>query len=353
MKSVIEAIKWINEGRLEILDQTKLPLQLTSIICETPEEVREAIIRLRVRGAPLIGIVGAYGVVLGIQGSKSSNYIEFKDELDSVINLLKDSRPIAQNLFWALNRMKMCCERNRDKEVSVLKELLKKEAVDIHQDDKERCRKIGERGAQLIRKGDTILTYCNTGVLATGGIGTALGVIYTANREGKGIKVFVSETRPLLQGARLTTWELKRAGIPVTLICDNMVGDVMKKGLIDCCIVGADRVASNGDTANKIGTYSISVLAYHHKIPFYIAAPISTFDLSLKDGSEIPIEERGEEEIITWFGERIASKGIDVYNPGFDVIPSEYITAIITERGIVRSPSIRSLETLCRKEEEI
>ncbi|MDI6703114.1 MAG: S-methyl-5-thioribose-1-phosphate isomerase [bacterium] len=344
----MEAIKWVN-GRLEILDQTRLPFQFTNLVCQTPEEVREAIRKLRVRGAPLIGIVGAYGVVLGIQNSESSNYIEFKNELDTVINLLKDSRPTAQNLFWALNRMQRCCERNRNKEISVLKELLKKEAVKIHQDDKKRCLRIGENGAQLIREGDTILTHCNAGALATGGIGTALGVIYTANREGKGIKVFVDETRPLLQGARLTAWELKHAGIPVTLICDNMVGWVMKKGLIDCCIVGADRIASNGDTANKIGTYNISVLACHHKIPFYIAAPISTFDLNLKDGSEIPIEERGEEEVINWHGKRIAPKDIDVYTPAFDVTPGEYITAIITEHGIIYPPYKENLKVIANK----
>lgn len=326
----IETIKW-EDDRLKIIDQTKLPDELVYLECNTPEEVAEAIKILRVRGAPAIGIVSAYGVVLGA------------DRIEKTIKLLASTRPTAVNLFWTLQRMERCAKECQGGE---LKKALLKEAISIHEDDKKKCRQIGEYGASLIKDGNTILTHCNAGVLATGGMGTALAPIYLAKEQGKEVKVFADETRPLLQGARLTTWELKQAGIDVTLICDNMAAVVMKEGKIDLVIVGADRIAQNGDVANKIGTYGVAVLAKEHHLPFYVAAPTSTFDLSLEEGSQIPIEVRGTDEVTHGFGKRTAPEGIKVYSPAFDVTPNKLITAIITENGIAYQPFINTLKNI-------
>lgn len=338
----VQTIQWV-KGKVKIIDQTRLPRRLTYLYCRDVKSIWRAIRTLQVRGAPCLGIAAAFGVVLGIQNLRVKSFKEFERELDKVIDYLATSRPTAVNLFWALERMKRVAFANQDKDISALKRILLDEASKIMEEDKAMCRKIGENGAQLIDNGDTILTHCNAGALATAEYGTALGVIYKAKEEGKDVKVYVGESRPLLQGARLTTWELMREGIDVTLICDGMAGRVMKERKISKVIVGADRVAANGDCANKIGTYNLAVLAHTQHIPFYVACPTSSFDLTLASGDEIPIEERGPEEITSIYGQRIAPKGIKIYNPAFDVTPSYLITAIVTESGIARPPYLQSL----------
>lgn len=334
-----EPIIW-EQGCLRLIDQTRLPEELVYLDCKTPQDVADAIKRLSVRGAPAIGVAAAYGVTLGM------------DNLDETISLLASTRPTAVNLFWALERMKRCINQYQGMNNNQLRQILIKEACLIHEDDKEKCRKIGEFGASIIKDGDGILTHCNAGALATGGMGTALGVIYTAIEQGKKIQVYADETRPLLQGARLTAWELKAAGVDVTLICDNMAGIVMREGRINLVIVGADRIASNGDTANKIGTYSVAVLAEKHNIPFFVAAPTSTIDMTLSDGSMIPIEQRAQEEITRGFGRQTAPDNIKVYNPAFDVTPHGLIRGIITEAGIAEAPYKDSLEEIQRQQRE-
>ena len=332
-----KTLEW-KDRKLIIIDQTLLPGKLVYKICQRDEEVVSAIKALQVRGAPAIGCAAAYGVVLGLLDSEAKNYREFTEEMDRVVNLLASSRPTAVNLFWALSKMEECAWRNKDKEIPQIVEALEEEAKLIHLDDQKRCERIGEEGATLIPEGARILTHCNAGALATGGIGTALGVIYKAEEQGKRVKVFSCETRPLLQGARLTCWELKEAGIDVTLICDNMAASLMREEKINLVITGADRICANGDVANKIGTYGLAVLAKAHQIPFYVAAPLSTFDLALSDGSKIPIEERDREEVASVLGKQIAPKNVKVLNPAFDITPNELVTAIITEKGIIRSP---------------
>ena len=327
-------IKWTN-GKIRILDQTLLPIKEKYINLETVDEVYRAIKSLQVRGAPAIGIAGAMGAVLGMCNTKAKTFGAFINELKKITDLLASSRPTAENLFWALNRIKKCAEKNKKLSSSSLKKVLLNEALKIQEEDNEFCHKIGEHGAKLIKDRDSILTHCNAGGLATGGFGTALGVIYTAHNNGKKFRVYATETRPLLQGARLTTWELMKNGINVTLISDTMVGKVMSENKITKIIVGADRIASNGDTANKIGTYQIAVLASFHRVPFYIAAPSSTFDLKLKTGEEIPIEERDPDEVRGFLGKMSAPKNVRVYNPAFDVTPAKLITGIITEKGIL------------------
>lgn len=341
----LPTIEWKN-GKVRLIDQTLLPNELKYIEYENVDEVWQAIKVLKVRGAPAIGIAGALGTVLGIQNSDAKNFEQFNDELQKVTSYLATSRPTAVNLFWALDRMKAVASANKDKDIPTLKGILLEEAQRIIDEDKAICRAIGKYGAELIKDGDTILTHCNAGGLATADYGTALAVIFTAVEQGKRIKVFADETRPLLQGARLTAWELMQAGIDVTLICDNMAGQVMKEGKINCVIVGADRISANGDTANKIGTYSVAILAKEHKIPFYVAAPTSTFDMSLSNGDLIPIEQRQPEEITEGFGKRIAPKGVKVYNPAFDVTPSRLIDAFITEKGIIKAPYAENLKKL-------
>lgn len=333
----VKTIEWIN-NKVRIIDQTELPLKTIYKDYSTPEEVWEAIKLLRVRGAPAIGIAGAYGVCLGIQNSSATTYDQFKKELDKVADYLKACRPTAVNLAWAIDRMVKTAEANKILPIEKLKNKLIAEAQRIYEEDREMCRKMGDHGAKILKDGDTVLTHCNAGGLATSDYGTALAPIYRAMEQGKKIKVFADETRPLLQGARLTTWELMQSGVEVTLICDNMAATVMRQGKINCIMVGADRIAANGDAANKIGTYGVAILAKHHKIPFYIVAPTSTIDFSIPDGSHIPIEERASEEITKGFGKQTAPDGVKVYSPAFDVTPAELITGWITDKGLVKPP---------------
>ena len=342
----IPTIEWV-DGRIHLIDQTLLPNEFNQIYCDDVESVWEAIKSLRVRGAPAIGIAGALGAVLGIWKSKATNYSDFAAELKKVADYLATSRPTAVNLFWALERIEQTAEKHKDLEIERLKGVLLDEAQNIIEEDRAKCRAIGQHGLNLLRNGDTILTHCNAGGLATSDYGTALAVMFSAHESGKNISVYADETRPLLQGARLTAWELMQAGIDVTLICDNMAAQVMKEGKIQCVIVGADRIAANGDTANKIGTYNVAILAKAHDIPFYVAAPTSTLDLSLKTGDLIPIEQRAAEEVTEGFGSRTAPEGVKVYSPAFDVTPAHLITAIITEQGIAHPPFEESLASQC------
>lgn len=334
----IKTIEWKNNG-IKIIDQTKLPAQLKYIYIAKLKGLWQAIKLMKVRGAPALGAAAALGVYLGIKNSKANNFTEFSKELDKAAKYIGSSRPTARNLFWAIERMSQVAMRNKDEKISTIKRLLFNEAKEIIKEDKIACRRIGYYGARLIKNNDTLLTICNAGILATIDYGTALGVIYRAKEEGKNIKVYACETRPLLQGARLTTWELKKKGINVILICDNMAATLMRQGRIDKVIAGADRIASNADTANKIGTYNLAVLSRHHKIPFYIAAPQSTFDLSIKSGQCITIEERPSKEVTgLFFRQAAAAKNIKVFNPAFDVTPNNLISAIITDKGIIRPP---------------
>ena len=341
----LATIEWVGglSGHVRLIDQTLLPCELKYLRCEDAGSVWHAIKRLAVRGAPAIGIAGAFGAVLGVRGSSAATFEEFQKELRRVTDYLGSSRPTAVNLFWALGRMRAVARKNALLPIPKIKELLLEEALAIIAEDKAVCRQIGMHGAALIDDGFSILTHCNAGGLATADYGTALAVMFAAHEQGKKIHVYADETRPLLQGARLTTWELMQAGIDVTLICDNTAGFVMKQGKVNCAIVGADRIAANGDTANKIGTYSVAVLAKKNGVPFYVAAPVSTFDLSLPSGDLIPIEERGSEEITEGFGKRMAPEGVKTYSPAFDVTPARYIAAIITEKGIIRKPCEKSI----------
>ena len=328
-----QPIRW-TDGVLRILDQRRLPLEEVEIACSDPETVAEAIRTLAVRGAPLIGIAAAYGVALAGRFGP--------DAARRAVRMLGAARPTAVNLMWAINRMERFLE-DRARDGGNLEETLLGEARRIHAEDAASCEKIGLHGAALIADGARILTHCNAGILATGGIGTATAVMYTAHAQGKKIRVFAGETRPLLQGARLTAWELSRAGIDVTLVPDTATGSLFSGREIDAVIVGADRIAANGDTANKVGTSTLAVLVEAHKIPFYVAAPRSTIDPNTPDGSGIPIEERSADEVTTIRGVRIAPEGIRVRNPAFDVTPARRITAILTEAGVLRAPYQESL----------
>ncbi len=326
-----------SHGWLTMIDQTLLPVEFKEIDCRTVEEIWEAIKMLRVRGAPAIGCSAAYGVVIGLQTlAKDADRKDFDARLEEVATYLAGSRPTAVNLFWALDRMKRVAAENQELAPKEMHARLLSEAVAIEDEDREMCAAIGRHGAKLIESGTGILTHCNAGGLATAGDGTALAVMFAAAAQGKEIQVYADETRPLLQGARLTTWELQQRGVPVTLICDSMAGQVMKEKRVQAVITGADRIAANGDACNKIGTYSVAVLAKAHGIPFYVAAPSSTFDLSLENGELIPIEERLAEEITAGMGKQTAPVDTNVYNPAFDVAPAELIDAIITEKGIIR-----------------
>jgi methylthioribose-1-phosphate isomerase len=336
-----------------LIDQSLLPLEVRYLKLRHEQEVAEAIRSLRVRGAPAIGVAAAFGTVLAL----SRLLDERQDEVDLVEarlhvrttgELLCSTRPTAVNLAWAVERMLKLMDENLHNISSCqeLKQLLLSEALTIMQEDRDACLRMGELGASLIADGDTLLTHCNAGALATAGIGTALAPIYVAHHAGKKLHVFVDETRPVLQGARLTAWELQREGIPLTLITDNMAGYFMRQGCIKAIFVGADRIAANGDVANKIGTYSVAVLASAHKIPFYVVAPTSTIDLSLASGEQIPVEQRKPEEVTTVKGIEIAPPGVSVANPAFDITPHQYVTAIITERGIMREPYEMALRVL-------
>jgi methylthioribose-1-phosphate isomerase len=341
----VKTIFWAGD-KIKLIDQTLLPNKFKYIICGDVKRLWRAIKWLEVRGAPAIGIAGALGVALGAKNSKAKTSAKLIIEVNGIAGYLASSRPTAVNLFWALERMKVAAAANRAKQVPEIKKILLKEALAIIDEDKRSCRRMARYGASLVKKGDTILTHCNAGALATADYGTALGVLFEAKRQGKRIKVYVDETRPLLQGARLTTWELMHEGIDATLICDNMAASLMAKGAIDRIFVGADRIAANGDTANKIGTYNVAVLAKHHGVPFYVAAPFSTIDLDMPSGKYIPIEERSGDEVRRVHGACIAPKNVKVYNPAFDVTPAGYITAIVTEKGILRKPYGKSFKGL-------
>lgn len=334
----LKTIEWVDPC-VRIIDQTQLPLSLVYTDIRTIEEMHEAIKTLMVRGAPAIGIAAAFGLYLGMRHfSDGAAPSEFKKELAQKSGYLASSRPTAINLSWALSRIRSKALSSTLKTIPGMKKVLFEEALAILEEDRRMCRAIGEYGLELLRDCKAILTHCNAGGLATSEFGTALAPVYVAQEKGKKIHMYVDETRPLLQGARITTFELMAAGIPVTLICDTAAATVMARGWVDAVLVGADRIAANGDSANKIGTYGLALLAKAHGLPFYIAAPSSTFDLSIADGSKIPIEERPRDEIISGFGKQTAPDNVDVFNPAFDVTPSGLITAIITEKGILRPP---------------
>jgi len=328
-------IEWLG-NRVRILDQTRLPQEEVYLELNDHRSIASAITELKIRGAPAIGVAGAYGIALGALEIEAGSKDQFLEKLGTIIQTIAATRPTARNLFWAISRMQPVAESGKD--IEQIKTALAEEAVKIHSEEVEATRKLSHFGAELIRDGFTILTHCNTGPLATTGYGTALGVIKQAWEQGKSIKVFATETRPHLQGARLTAWELKKADIPFTLITDSMAGYFISRGEVDCIIVGADRIAANGDTANKIGTYTLAVLAKENGIPFYVAAPTTTIDLSLASGAEIPIEQRSVEELTHIQGISIAPEGTEAANPAFDITPHRYITAIITENGIIKPP---------------
>jgi methylthioribose-1-phosphate isomerase len=333
---MMETMRWIGDtqGSLELLDQTRLPETIQHLECQDVETVWEAIKMLRVRGAPAIGIAAAYGVCLGIQ--EVTSHQEGQQKVIHTAEYLATSRPTAVNLFWALDRMKACAGQVPQSDSALsLQQALLVEASAIHDEDRQTCHAIGKFGAELMQDGQGVLTHCNAGGLATAEYGTALSVFFTAQDLGKNLHIYVDETRPLLQGARLTAWELMQRKINTTLICDSMAAQVMREGRVSAVVTGADRIAANGDTANKIGTYAVAVLAQAHGIPFYVAAPTNTFDLTLDSGEGIPIEEREATEITSGFGKNTAPEGVQVYNPAFDVTPAELVNAIITERGII------------------
>ena len=337
---MIPTVEWRN-GAVCLLDQSLLPETVKVIECRDYQSVANAIRTLRVRGAPAIGVTAAMGVALGGNEATTLNFEEFEKHVSAVCDTLAATRPTAVNLFWAIRRMKAVVYDNRHLAIPDLQNRLIEESLAIQREDIDMNKAIGRHGASLISQGQHILTHCNAGALATAGYGTALGVVRAAWEQGKQIHVFADETRPVLQGARLTAWELMQDGIPVTLITDNMAGAIMRKGEIHVCVVGADRIAANGDVANKIGTYSVAVLAHAHGIPFYVAAPYSTIDIATKTGKDIPIEERSPQEIIALHGgPAIAPEGVQVWNPAFDVTPAKYITGIVTERGVFKPEEI-------------
>ncbi len=333
----VATIAW-RDGALELIDQTRLPNELVHITCRDVETVAEAIEQLRVRGAPAIGVAAAYGVVVGAQLAADKQPEAFRTSVLETIDRLAATRPTAVNLFWALERMRLVLDESADAANGQIIDSLLAMANSIFEDDRVICRQLGRNGAELLNDGATVITHCNAGGLATADYGTALGVVYAAQEAAKKITVYADETRPLLQGSRLTAWELMESGVDVRLICDNMAAAVMHREEIDCVIVGADRIAGNGDVANKIGTYGLAIVAREHNVPFYVAAPVSTVDTSLQTGAEIPIEERRSEEISHGFGRPTAPEGIEVYNPAFDVTPNKLVTAIISEKGVARPP---------------
>ena len=333
---MIPTVEW-KEGAVRLLDQSRLPETVEFLDCRDVEAVAGAIRELKVRGAPAIGVTAAMGVALGAQTIPATDYDVFAKALSTICERLAATRPTAVNLFWAIERMKQKVDALRAEPVASIKAALMKESQAILEEDIALCKAMGQHGANLIQTGQTVLTHCNAGALATAGYGTALGVIRAAWEQGKKIQVIADETRPVLQGARLTAWELMQDKIPVTLITDNMAGSLMRQGKIHLCVVGADRIAANGDVANKIGTYSVAVLAKAHGIPFYVAAPYSTIDLKTKTGADIPIEQRNPLEVTTIHGSHpVAPTGVAVYNPAFDVTPAELISGIITERGVFK-----------------
>jgi len=345
---MFKTIEWMDKG-VRMIDQRVLPSREVYRTYRDYREVAGAIKDMVVRGAPAIGVAGAMGIALGASKISAGEIKAFSRDFKKIVRHVAHARPTAVNLAWAARRMEDLFEANKGKTTGEIKKILISEAKKMHDEDVRINKKIGANGARLLKKNSTVLTHCNAGALATAGYGTALGVIRGAVERGKNIKVFADETRPFLQGARLTAWELKKDGIDVTLIADNMAGHMMSKGLIDAVVVGADRIASNGDTANKIGTYTVAILAKAHKIPFYVAAPLSTIDMDMKSGKDIPIEERSTKEITHIAGKRLAPTGINVRNPVFDVTPARLITGIITEKGVVKKPFKAGIKALFKK----
>src|SRR5690349_11919159 len=345
---MIQTLEWTDSG-VRFIDQTKLPTEETYVNCKTYIQVADVIRTMVVRGAPAIGVSAAMGIALGVKNSKAENVGALKSEFDQICDVIGKTRPTAVNLFWAIRRMQQKFELLRVRPLAQIRQALIEEAQRMHAEDIAANQAMGTYGATLMPSSGGVLTHCNAGALATAGYGTALGVIRAAVEQGKKIHVFADETRPFLQGARLTAWELVKDGIPTTVISDNMAGVMMKQGKIGAIVVGADRIAANGDVANKVGTYTVAVLAKEHGIPFYVAAPISTVDLACPDGSKIPIEQRNQKEVTHIAGKQMVPDGVEVENPAFDVTPAKYVTAIITERGIARAPYEDSLRKLAEE----
>lgn len=345
---MIQTLEWTDQG-VRFIDQTKLPTEEIYVNCTTYQQVADVIRNMVVRGAPAIGVSAAMGIALGVKNSKAENVGDLKRDFDQICEVIGKTRPTAVNLFWAIKRMQQKFETLRVRPVDQMKKVLIEEAQRMHAEDIAINQAMGKHGAALMPASGGVLTHCNAGALATAGYGTALGVIRAAVEAGKKIQVYADETRPFLQGARLTAWELVKDGIPTTVISDNMSGAMMRQGKIGAVIVGADRIAANGDVANKIGTYTVAVLAKEHGIPFYVAAPISTVDLETFDGSKIPIEQRSATEITHFAGKPVTPEGVSIENPAFDVTPAKYVTAIVTERGIARAPYEESLKELATK----
>ncbi len=346
---MIQTLEWTDRGVL-FIDQTKLPTEETYVNCTTCQEVADVIRNMVVRGAPAIGVAAAMGIALGVKNSKAESAGDLKRDFDQICDVIGKTRPTAVNLFWAIKRMQQKFETLRVRPIPQIKQTLIEEAQRMHAEDIAINQAMGKHGATLMPASGGVLTHCNAGALATAGYGTALGVIRAAVEQGKKIHVFADETRPFLQGSRLTAWELMKDGIPTTVISDNMSGAMMRQGKIGAVIVGADRIAANGDVANKIGTYTVAVLAKEHGIPFYVAAPISTVDLETPDGSKIPIEQRNPSEVTHFAGKLVTPEGVGIENPAFDVTPAKYVTAIVTERGIARAPYEQSLKEFAGRE---
>jgi methylthioribose-1-phosphate isomerase len=345
---MIQTLEWTLRG-VVFIDQTKLPTEEVYVTCTTYQQVADVIRNMVVRGAPAIGVAAAMGIALGVQASKAKDIAELKTELDQICETIGQTRPTAVNLFWAIRRMKEKFESLRTLPIPQIQQALVDEAQRMHVEDIAANQAMGRHGATLMPSSGGVLTHCNAGALATAGYGTALGVIRAAVEAGKKIHVYADETRPFLQGARLTAWELMKDGIPTTVISDNMAGVMMQQGKIGAIVVGADRIAANGDVANKVGTYTVAVLAKENGIPFYVAAPISTVDLATPDGSGIPIEQRNPREVTHIGGRQMTPDGVGIENPAFDVTPAKYVAAIITERGIARAPYEKSLSQLARQ----
>ncbi len=346
---MIQTLEWTDQG-VRFIDQTKLPTEEVYVTCTTHEQVADVIRTMVVRGAPAIGVSAAMGIALGVKNSKAETVADLKRELDQICELIGKTRPTAVNLFWAIRRMQEKFERVRIRPILKIKEDLIEESKRMHAEDIAANQAMGRHGATLMPSEGGVLTHCNAGALATAGYGTALGVIRAAVEQGKKIHVYADETRPFLQGSRLTAWELMKDGIPTTVISDNMAGAMMKQGKIGAIVVGADRIAANGDVANKIGTYTVAVLAKENGIPFYVAAPLSTIDFACPDGSQIPIEQRNAREVTHMAGKQMVPEGVSIENPAFDVTPAKYVAAIITEHGIAREPYGESLRGLAGEE---
>jgi methylthioribose-1-phosphate isomerase len=342
---MIQTLEWTDKG-VSFIDQTKLPTEEVYVVCSTYQQVADVIRNMVVRGAPAIGVAAGMGIALGVKNSKAETVGELKKDFDQICKVIGETRPTAVNLFWAIRRMQDKFESLRVRPVAQIKQALIEEAQRMHAEDIAANQAMGRHGATLMPSSGGVLTHCNAGALATAGYGTALGVIRAAVEQGKKIHVYADETRPFLQGSRLTAWELMKDGIPTTVISDNMAGAMMKQGKIGAIVVGADRIAANGDVANKIGTYTVAVLAKEHGIPFYVAAPISTVDLETPDGSGIPIEQRSSKEVSHIAGKQMVPDGVQIENPAFDVTPAKYVAAIITERGVAKAPYIESLKRL-------